>query len=112
MKYSIYQRIKIASAAVLASIAALFASSNAQAGELVIDRSSANELGLSFDKILVTFDLAGFDVGEEGVVLTSVYEEENEVELQSLEGFAVRVPLDHITDGYSNIPRNIEGVEK
>lgn len=109
MKYSIYQKAKIASATAIASVAAFFVSGNAQADDLVISRTSANELGLSFKKILTTFDLAGFDVSEESVILAGVYEEENEVELQSLEGFTVRVPLDRITAGFSNIPENVRG---
>lgn len=108
MKYSIYQQLKMTCTTVLAAGAALFYPSEGRTHDLVLDRSSSEELGLSFDKILSTFETAGSVADESGVVLAGVYEEDNEVELQSLEGFSVRVSIDDLRAGYSDSPRNFK----
>jgi hypothetical protein len=107
MKYSIYQKLKVAGATLLASTVAFFSPSDGRANEIVLDRSNSEELGLSFDKILTSFEIAGGAANESGVILAGVYEEENEVDLQSLDGFSVRVSVDDIRAGFSDIPRNL-----
>lgn len=74
---------------------------------VIFDSQKAESLGINFDLVLGAFEEVGIDAPTEGIYLMKVYDEDNVVDLQTFEGQAVRVSIDSIVSGDSDIPRNV-----
>ena len=101
------QKIKRLGALVILSGAVVGQGAFAGSTPVLVSEQNADTLGVSYQSIVEQFLSAGYEVNRGDEFLVGVHEEDSFVDLSTLEGISVTVPIERIADIGANTPRNV-----